>query len=42
MTEYNPPMLVDLVSDLGEKKNLSAEHPEKVEQLLREMKAFGK
>jgi|GEM_PF-7051589 len=40
MTKHNPPFLVDLGSDIGEQKNLADEHPEIIERLLKEMKAF--
>lgn len=40
MTTHNPPFLVDLRSDIGEQKNLAAEHPEIIERLMKEMKAF--
>ena len=37
---HNPPLLFDLSKDPGEQMNLSADHPEIVARLLREMKAF--
>ena len=37
---HNPPLLFDLSMDPGEQRNLSADHPEVVARLLREMKAF--
>jgi len=40
VTRHDPPLLFDLKNDLGEEKNLSAEHPEITKQLLKEMNEF--
>jgi len=38
--KHDPPLLFDLSNDLGERENISAEHPEIVSRLLSEMSAF--
>lgn len=40
ITKHDPPLLFDLSKDLGERKNIAAEHPEIVERLQKEMNAF--
>lgn len=37
---HDPPLLFDLSEDLGEQHDISADHPEIVEQLIKEMAAF--
>jgi arylsulfatase A len=37
---HDPPLLFNLSSDLGEQKNIGADHPEIVSRLLKEMAAF--
>ena len=40
VTNHDPPLLFDLSSDIGERKNIAAKHPEVVKQLLRERSEF--
>ena len=37
---HDPPLLFDLSSDIGERKNIAARHPEVVRQLLKERSEF--
>jgi hypothetical protein len=41
-TKHNPPLLFDLSNDLGETKNIAANHPEIVTRLLKEKETFAK
>ena len=40
MAKYDPPLLFDLSSDIGEQKSLTADHPDIVARLLKELAAF--
>ncbi len=40
IARHDPPLLFDLVSDIGEQRNIAAERPEVVGRLLREMSEF--
>jgi arylsulfatase A-like enzyme len=40
VAKHDPPLLFDLSSDLGEQKNIAADHPEIVSRLLTEMAVF--
>ena len=40
VTRHDPPLLFDLTTDLGERTDIAARHPDVVERLLREMKEF--
>ncbi len=40
IARHDPPLLFDLSEDLGEQHDISADHPEIVEQLIKEMASF--
>ena len=40
MTKHDPPLLFDLSTDIGEQKNIAADHPQIIARLLEEMKEF--
>jgi len=40
ITKHDPPLLYDLSTDVGEKKNIAADHPEIIARLLKEMTEF--
>ncbi len=40
IAQHNPPLLFDLSADIGEQLNVSADHPEIVSKLLKEMAIF--
>ena len=40
ITKHDPPLLFDLFTDIGEQKNIAADHPQIIARLLGEMKEF--
>jgi hypothetical protein len=40
IARHNPPLLYDLSKDISEQHNIAADHPEIVEQLVKEMAVF--
>ena len=40
VVKHDPPLLYDLSTDIGEQKNIAADHPEIIARLLKEMKEF--
>lgn len=40
VTKHDPPLLFDLVNDIGEQHNLAEQHPEIVERLIKEQARF--
>lgn len=40
ITKHDPPLLFNLIEDIGEQRNIAASRPEVLERLLKEMKAF--
>ena len=40
ITKHDPPLLFDLFTDIGEQKNIAADHPQIIARLLEEMKEF--
>ena len=42
IAKHDPPLLYDLSADLGEQKNIAADHTEIVARLLKEMATFRK
>ena len=40
LTKHEPPLLFELSSDVGEQRNIAADHPEVVARLVREMTQF--
>ena len=38
--KHDPPLLFDVSKDIGEQHNINAQHPEKVEELLKTLKRF--
>jgi len=40
ITKHDPPLLFDLSTDIGEQKNIAADHPQIIARLLEEMKEF--
>ena len=40
IARHDPPLLFDLSMDISEQHNISSNHPEIVEQLMKEMAAF--
>jgi hypothetical protein len=40
ITKHDPPLLYDLSADIGEQKNIAADHPQIIARLLEEMKEF--
>ena len=40
IAKHDPPLLYDLSTDIGEQKNIAADHPQIISRLLEEMKEF--
>ena len=40
IAKHDPPLLFDLSADIGEQKNIAADHPQIIARLLKEMKEF--
>ncbi len=40
IAKHDPPLLYDLSADIGEQKNIAADHPQIIARLLEEMKEF--